>query len=109
MVGGKAPPAEPETQDEFDDSCGLLAMELKVFVRNLLSLGTGLLALTGGEHPKMVLRPIPVISWEKIFCISAWFFSRPKLTLLSCGGACTATEPDSCSERSPFLSDINPL
>ena len=46
------------------------------------SLGTGLLDLTGGEQPKMVLLDIASLSWEKIFFISAWFLSRPKLTRL---------------------------
>lgn len=78
---------------------------LKVLVRNLLSLGTGLLARTGGEHPKMVRAPRVVLSCcENIIFISAWFFSLPKLTRLSFGESRTAAL--SCSERRPFLSDI---
>ena len=71
------------------------------WVRNLESLGTGLLDLTGGEQPKMVLLDIASLSWEKIFFISAWFLSRPKLTRLR---PWTPPEPENSCERRPFLS-----
>ena len=73
------------------------------WVRNLESLGTGLLDLTGGEQPKMVLLDIASLSWEKIFFISAWFLSRPKLTRLR---PWTPPEPENSCKRRPFLSDM---
>ena len=72
-------------------------------MRNFESLGTGLLDLTGGEQPKMVLLDIASLSWEKIFFISAWFLSRPKLTRLR---PWTPPEPENSCERRPFLSDM---
>ena len=72
------------------------------------SLGTGLLDLTGGEQPKMVLLDIASLSWEKIFFISAWFLSRPKLTRLRPWMLTPVLEPESSCERRPFLSDMRP-
>jgi len=71
----------------------------------LESLGTGLLDLTGGEQPKMVLLDIASLSWEKIFFISAWFLSRPKLTRLR-PWTPPVLEPESSCESRPFLSDM---